>query len=101
MVDGVAPAPLRDEGQVEGAMSALFYYRVDMGLEAEMVHRRRRLDQLPYPDMFMCSENTQTLGDVYMSFIYNSMDLTWANQKWTVWKVISWIEETYVVTPAE
>ena len=80
-------------------MSELFDYRVDMGLAAMIVYRRRRLDMMPYPDLSMCSDNTQNLGDVYMSFIYGSMDLTWENQEFTVEKVIGWIEETYVAPP--
>ena len=78
------------------AVDVIFRYRADAGLEAEAV-ARRRLDILyiPEEEYSMCSPNTQTLGDIYVEYMWLSGDLRAMNYEGMINSLITWLEETY------
>ena len=86
---------MRTLDQMEDAMAALYDYRVSLGLEA-MVVARRRLGALPPADFSMCTENTQSLGEVYYDYQMDALDFTYENQKPMLDSLEAWIEETYI-----
>ena len=61
-----APKLLRTIDQMEDAMRALYWYRVQLNLEHPVIFRRRQLDMLWIPDTeySMCSTNTKKQAEV-------------------------------------
>ena len=63
----VEQVPLDSVVIMRKALAALYWYRVDLGLEIPVMYRRELSIYYPPPELyFMCSEWTQLLASIYV-----------------------------------
>ena len=96
-VFGNSSSPIRSVEDMKRALADLYWYRVDMGFESPDMCRRRLdimwIDPMTYS---MCSEQTQTLADIYTRDIMNnSCPMDTMNYPPMIKDLLQWFEDSY------
>lgn len=86
------------EEQLNQAMSAIYWYRADLGLEFPIMFRRRQLDMLWYDERewSMCSDATKDLAVLYTNYMmYNCCDDRPMNYYPLLDRIEEWMDSFY------
>ena len=93
--EDTAPLPFRDADELFSALEAVFWYRMEYGLEYAVL-ARRSIAYVDPSEYSMCSLDTQRLVENYLDVYYGYAGDTRVENYYPLFDdVVEWIDEFY------